>query len=975
MPIHLPITTRLTRGLIRGFVRFYYARLEFTGRERVPAQGPVLFVANHANSLMDPVIIGLAGQRPVHFLAKAPLFEVPVFGSLMRAFGMVPAYRGSDDRAQVKRNAESLGAAAAFLADGDAVGIFPEGKSHDALKVDTVRSGAARIAMQAVELGAKDLKIVPVGINYQRKEQFRSAVWVRVGEPISLADWLQAHPAEDKHSLRALTEEIDRRLQQVVIHLNDEKLEPLLDDLEMLVPLAHPFKSDPVAGLRQRKQIADAMNWFLATNRAQAEETAAAIQAYRAKVEAAGLTMRTLMLRRRGLLVTGQMLWRAGKLLLGEIPAFLGAMHHLVPFLAGRLIARWVNPPGRMTVALTRLGVGVPLYAAWYALVWHWAAHYFLPWVAWTWTVLMPFAGVYALSHARKLKELGVQLWHEVTASLRRGELAALRRENRELRRRLAVLAADYIRSQEAIAEAPSISWRWLARRIFAWTAAGAGVLLLAAWVRVTIRNQILPELRETSPNLAGLPPETLRHDLQADETVLVNVIHGLNKLEQDSLQLQQEFASGQRSFYRQADDDLIRQSLFRYLNFRTELLRLIWQYQNYEPLRDERLKDEAFLVCMTSGLTLYHYSYQFVTEFGVSPETIKKMNEPEPRWGIPANLYDTVRDNLRNPNHRKMIIGALSQYESMKPAFARLSLNETEPYATFHSAIAQSIAATRTSVGPSPEADISVVLQEAGSLGKDAVYRGQSAISTWLGDTRIRQPRHGKALVQPAQLDALRAKVKPGDILLERQNWYLSRAFMPGYWAHAALYVGTPDDLKRLGLDRLPEVAPHWSEVLAHAKESHPQIVLEAVPQGVRVTTLDHCLGVADSAAVLRPHLPEAQIHNAIAQAFSHLGKPYDFEFDFFSTDKLVCTELVYRSYEGPIHFTLVDVLGRKTLPPTELVHKFAEERGRPNAELEFVAFLDGDESLGHANFSNETELAKSINRPSLTWLQTTTR
>src|SRR4029453_10407047 len=106
---------------------------------------PALFVANHANSLIDPAIIGISVRRPLHFLAKAPLFDTPVLGSVLRAMGMIPAFRGIDDPSQLKRNSDSFTAGAEYLIKGEAVGLFPEGKSHDLIKVEQVRSGASRI--------------------------------------------------------------------------------------------------------------------------------------------------------------------------------------------------------------------------------------------------------------------------------------------------------------------------------------------------------------------------------------------------------------------------------------------------------------------------------------------------------------------------------------------------------------------------------------------------------------------------------------------------------------------------------------------------------------------------------------------------------------------------------------------------------------------------------------------------------------
>src|ERR1043166_2344052 len=165
----LQLLGHLARRIVRRLIRLYYPKIEVSGRDHIPRTGPVLLAANHANSLIDPVIVGLAAKRPVRFFAKAPLFDTPVLGRLMRALGMLPAFRGQDDGAQVRRNLESLDIAARAMARGDVMGIFAEGKSHDTLKLEQIRSGAARMAVQAVQQGARKLKLVAVGINYQRK--------------------------------------------------------------------------------------------------------------------------------------------------------------------------------------------------------------------------------------------------------------------------------------------------------------------------------------------------------------------------------------------------------------------------------------------------------------------------------------------------------------------------------------------------------------------------------------------------------------------------------------------------------------------------------------------------------------------------------------------------------------------------------------------------------------------------------------
>jgi hypothetical protein len=252
--------------------------------------------------------------------------------------------------------------------------------------------------------------------------------------------------------------------------------------------------------------------------------------------------------------------------------------------------------------------------------------------------------------------------------------------------------------------------------------------------------------------------------------------------------------------------------------------------------------------------------------------------------------------------------------------------------------------------------------LTDARDVSKSAIYHAQSFISTWIGDTKVRQPRGG-ALIHPEQVRQLRAKLRPGDVMLERRNWFLSNAFLPGYWPHSAVYVGTPDDIRKLGLDRDPRVQKHWRDFVQRDEHGREYVIIEAVSEGVVFTALEHSVGEADSAAFIRPNIAPDHIKEAIARAFNHVGKPYDFEFDFFSTDKLVCSELVYRAYDGDIHFPLVDVMGRKTLPPVEIVRQCLRER-QTHPQFSFVAFLDGDETKGRAAFASEETFYSTATR-----------
>lgn len=440
-------TTDWLRRLVRLVIRIYYSRVEVSNRERIPNTGPILLVANHANSLIDPVMIGIAAGRPVGFFAKAPLFDVPVFGQVLRALGMLPAYRGMDDPSQIKRNVETLAIGAKWLVRGDAVGIFPEGKSHDSLKLALIRSGPARIAVQAVRDGARELKIIPLGINYERKERFRSAVWVEVGTPLAASEFLARFGDEERQALRALTTELERRIRQVAIQLSEEHLELFLEFLEVIFPPRVTGKLDPIDALRHRKRVADAVNYFLASDNTRATALASDLRKHFDELARFGLDAHAPVVRMRGQRLAISLSAKAIWLTAGLVPALLGTLHHLVPFMMVRGVARQVQMPGKTTISQARLGLGLPIYAAWYGVVAWWMAGHLSHLLAWSWTLAMPFAGTFALSYWRQARATSRAWWQEIRMLSRKSELERLRQTHHELCGKLHAMADEYQRT------------------------------------------------------------------------------------------------------------------------------------------------------------------------------------------------------------------------------------------------------------------------------------------------------------------------------------------------------------------------------------------------------------------------------------------------------------------------------------------------------------------------------------------------
>ncbi len=201
---------------VAAFATGTFYRTTITGGE-IPRDGPLLLVGNHPNSLLDPLFLTAAARRPVRFLAKAPLFSDPWTAWAVTAVGAIPVYRPRDDPALVGRNESMFRAAHDALLAGAAVGIFPEGMSHDAPSVAPLRTGAARIALGARYRLGHSLPVVPVGLVLRRKEEFRSDAHVLVGEPVR---WDDIDGAEDSpDAVKELTARIDHSLRGVTLNL------------------------------------------------------------------------------------------------------------------------------------------------------------------------------------------------------------------------------------------------------------------------------------------------------------------------------------------------------------------------------------------------------------------------------------------------------------------------------------------------------------------------------------------------------------------------------------------------------------------------------------------------------------------------------------------------------------------------------------------------------------------------------------
>jgi 1-acyl-sn-glycerol-3-phosphate acyltransferase len=227
---------RLVRGIIRILLWLFYRRIEIVGRDRIPSHGPVIAAPNHHNALVDAMLVVAAFDRPIRVLAKSTLFPHPLIGPFLWLMGAVPVYRRADvGSGDPNRNAEMFDAVVKALREGGVVLIFPEGRSQPQPTLLPLRTGAARILLDAERGAPRPLGVglLPVGLVFHDPGTFRSAsALVKIGQAVPTADALGLADREPERAVRLLTDRLAAAIRAQMVEAEDQHTLELLEALE-----------------------------------------------------------------------------------------------------------------------------------------------------------------------------------------------------------------------------------------------------------------------------------------------------------------------------------------------------------------------------------------------------------------------------------------------------------------------------------------------------------------------------------------------------------------------------------------------------------------------------------------------------------------------------------------------------------------------------------------------------------------------
>jgi len=396
--------------------------------------------------------------------------------------------------------------------------------------------------------------------------------------------------------------------------------------------------------------------------------------------------------------------------------------------------------------------------------------------------------------------------------------------------------------------------------------------------------------------------------------------------------------------------------------------------------------KTEPFFYGYASFLAQYRFAMEFIERIEKNPAMDVILNEPVPELGLAGETYKHLKFRFLN-------IARASEFARLNMLYEYYKGKNNSPFRDIMEGDIEAIWRFGAQ-GTGSTLTLKNAFRIVGDLGFTAWFPVQKEVSRLMGNIKVW--RRDRILISPQQIETLQKKLQPGDILLERREWYASNIGIPGFWTHAALYIGTADERRRYfsnpafhawlqkedsGEDNLEALLQKrypnsykLSQTLQ--KDGRPPRVLEAVEEGVTFSTLEHS-AAADSLAVLRPNLPLQVKALAILRAFNYSGRPYDFNFDFLTDSELVCSELIYKAYEGSaerggLALPISELLGRKMVTPNDIAHLFELEQGETHSQLQLITFLDGREWSRQAVEADQNTFADSWKRPKWhIWMQ----
>lgn len=347
----------------------------------------------------------------------------------------------------------------------------------------------------------------------------------------------------------------------------------------------------------------------------------------------------------------------------------------------------------------------------------------------------------------------------------------------------------------------------------------------------------------------------------------------------------------------------------------------------------DPHVRLKAVMMSLAAALVLNDNYILAISLFEHDDRLRRLLNAPDSGFEIGPNSLREIRRAASSPVIRYRIRRVLQFYDKKREALNVADRMLSDSRLAYLDELIQSSPSYRYIGEIRGGAVVKAGLLLLGDVAEDFIgdisREGIDTLSMMFGNTvGLYEARKGKLFGDEAVFADVSALLRPLDILLEKTPFRLTDKFIPGHFGHVAIWLGTEDELRELGVWDHPVVARFHDELRGNDRGA--KRVVEALRSGVQLSSLRHFLNV-DDLAVLRPAAlwshPDANereqtLAEAVTLALRQVGKDYDFNFDVNTTDRIVCSELVYAAFPT-IQWETDATLGRDTISPDRVVQK----------------------------------------------------
>ena len=404
-----------------------------------------------------------------------------------------------------------------------------------------------------------------------------------------------------------------------------------------------------------------------------------------------------------------------------------------------------------------------------------------------------------------------------------------------------------------------------------------------------------------------------------------------------------------------------LRQGTVAYLKLRQRLYAFAKRYEclvdaeetgDVRLAIDHHLKTKAAMMSLSAALTLYDNYMLAIVVFEADSRLRRLLNDPDAGFDIQANQLDKVTESANSIAKRQRIRRGIALFERLVKA-EHVVEDERMEYLYALITSSPSYQFTRkVQIGEIASRKFSFLERVGSDFVAEMKDEGVNLLSLVFGNTvGLYEERKGLLYNDGGATQHIREALQPLDILLEKTPFRLTDRFIPGHFGHVAIWIGNEEELRALGVWDHPVVVQYHDRI--SSRNGHN--IVEALRPGVQLNSLEHFMNV-DDVAVLRPTtLTTAQKREALVLALRQIGKKYDFNFDVNTTDKIVCSELIYISFPT-IQWPTERTFGRHTISP-DLVARLAFE----NRQLQLMLFYRKGKLLpGHVDLRRFRKLVE---------------